>query len=161
MSQPTDVTNYDGKVLSIASNDIFWTGQAINTLISDVVTQLTTVMDAFNNLQLSWTGGSASLAQDFSDRWTSAMTALFGTDGDPASGVLMALSAGLGSASNNYNLAEETIWGMFYSFNVGLTSPPASANPGQNSVTDTYGEIGQPANVHSTSVNETDMQHSD
>ena len=149
MSQPTTFPNYDTVKLTISPAGLAAANTTVNNLIEDIVKQLTTIMSTMSDLKLSWTGGSASVASEFSDQWSAAMTALFGTKKDPTSGVLVALAAGLGSAADNYNMAEQTISGWFTAFNAAISSTAPSTGAPAN-VTDQVNGL-----FHTTSVNET------
>jgi hypothetical protein len=83
-----------------------------------------------SNLQLSWVGQSASLAQAFQQEWNSATQTLFGTQQNPSQGVLNRLASGLQAAGSNYDGAEQWVQENFGKFVSGIgSSSPSSATP--------------------------------
>jgi uncharacterized protein YukE len=96
-----------------ATGDMMAHGQVIMDAINNIV-------QTWNNLQVSWVSNSASEAQDFFDRWNSAVTQLFGTNADANSGALPKIADGVDLASINYGEAEDTVTKMFNSLTAGL-----------------------------------------
>jgi len=154
--------------------------KAINdaaTSISDasdhIMDTLTVINNVLNGMPVSlpWTGPSASAANDAANEWSSMMTALYGTEGDPSSGILNVLSGGLTEAAQNYASNDYAITYMFNVFwnsingnpqsyttdssgNLIPNNPPATSPPPDNAqdVTDNANPSDP---YHSTAVNET------
>jgi hypothetical protein len=141
------VTNYDGVRMNIAPTAMTAAANNVTAAVKDVGDQLSGIIDAFNSLRISWTGGSATVADDFNNRWTQAVTTLFGTEKDPGAGVLNLLVAGIQAAAGNFSLAEQEINGWFVQFAAGMS---ASGSGGAQSVSD---QASGP--YHTTAVNET------
>jgi uncharacterized protein YukE len=113
----------------------------INNDLSDIINSL-------SSLPISWTGGSATLADDFNTRWSKATTALYGAPGDPSTGILNIITSGLAQAAKNYSHIEGAVTKMFSQFtSAGSSSGAPSAQPVTDVVTDNV--------YHTTSVNET------
>lgn len=101
----------------------------LDTLITDVANQLNTIYTTIGALQFSWTGGSASEAQDFSNRLSAATASLFGTEKNPQQGAFNLLMAGMAGASQNYNAAEEWVVSAFNALIAALDGQAQPAQP--------------------------------
>jgi uncharacterized protein YukE len=143
------VTNYDEVTMTITPTAMNAASTSITAAVTDIADQLATIFDAFNSLQISWTGGSATLADDFNTRWTQAVTTLFGTQADPGEGVLNLIVSGIGAAAGNYSLAEQEINNWFVQFATSMSASGAGSS-GAQTVSD------QPSGpYHTTAVDET------
>jgi hypothetical protein len=103
-----------------------------NTILADVneiVTALNTIGSTVGDLALSWTGGSADDATDFSNRWTLAMTALFGSDDGSNDGVMNQVINALLTASSNSGQTEMSVSEMFNVLNMNATAAGAPSTP--------------------------------
>jgi uncharacterized protein YukE len=142
-------TNYDSITISVDTNTMNSVAQTVYTSSLNINSDLKDINDSLSGLAVShvWTGGSASVANDFTTRWNNAMTYLYGTPSDPSTGALNIVIAGLTMAEQNYVNNEVQLTEMFNQW----TNPGSSSSgPQQNikdQVTNTY--------YHTTSVNET------
>jgi hypothetical protein len=83
---------------------------ALGAEISDSVSR---VVQIWNDLKLGWVGNTAQEAQDFNDRWSASIGQLFGAAGDPSTGILSKITAGVAMAGVNYGQAEDVVTNMF------------------------------------------------
>jgi uncharacterized protein YukE len=140
--------NWDSSTISVDMSTMGTVAQAVLTSATNINNYLTDIINSLNGLPLSWTGNSATLAEDFNARWSSATTELYGTPSDPSTGILNIITAGLGQAAGNYSQNEAAVTAMFKGFGQAGSS---SSGPQTQSVTDVVTD-----NVyHTTSVNET------
>jgi hypothetical protein len=119
---------YDSALISVSPFGLYSAAIQLNTIATDIANQLNTIYTAISDLQFSWTGGSASEAQDFSNRLNAATDSLFGTKKNPDQGAFNRLAAGLMGASQNYNAAEEWVISTFNALTAafdGQTQPTA------------------------------------
>jgi len=141
--------NYDAYTIASAPALMYDTATNVSTSAANIVSCLSNIINAVTSLRLSWTGtsaSSASLAQDFNNRWAAITTALYGTQGDPSSGAINQLMEGLALAAQNYLNNEDQVAGMFSAYsNAGSGGPSGQSVVDQ--VTNGY--------YHTTSVNET------
>jgi uncharacterized protein YukE len=142
-------SNWDSSTISVDKNTMNAVAQSVLTSAKNINNDLSDIINALNGLPISWTGGSATLVEDFNTRWSDATTALYGTQGDPTTGILNVITSGLAQAAQNYGENEGLVTNMFNQF----TSPGSgsTSQPSSKPVTDTVTD-----NVyHVTSVNET------
>ncbi len=108
---------------------------------TDMPTEAQTIADSigrihsiWDGLALGWAGTTADEAQDFSDRWNSALTQLFGSQADPDSGALPKIAQAVGMAALNYGATEDSVYHMFTEFSSGLnqTGDPQPPNRDDN-----------------------------
>lgn len=78
--------SYDSASISVSPFGLYSAADELNTLVTDVSNQLNAIYTAMGTLQLSWTGGSASEAQAFSNQLNTATNSLFGTKKNPGEG---------------------------------------------------------------------------
>jgi uncharacterized protein YukE len=136
--------NYDAYTIGSAPGQMYDTATSVSASADSIAGYLGNIVSALSGLRLSWTGPSASAAQEFNDRWTAATTALYGTQGDPGSGAVNQLTDGLAMAAQNYLNNEDQVAGMFSQFASAGSGGPAGV---QDKVT---GSV-----YHLTSVDET------
>lgn len=137
--------NWDSSSITVDPSGLNSAAEAVQTSSTNIYNYLTDINNSLSNLQLSWTGESASVANEFNTRWVNAMTALYGPSTDPGKGIMNILNDGLQMAAQNYSNNESSVANMFNQF-AGKGSAP-STKPVTDQVTNTY--------YHTTSVNET------
>ncbi|MYS23328.1 MULTISPECIES: WXG100 family type VII secretion target [unclassified Streptomyces] len=123
----------------------------LSTAVGEINTDIGDIMTRLNSLKLTWTGDSATVMNDFNSRWYKAVTDLYGTQMDPAIGILNILTSGLAQAVENYNECEQNVANMFDQFEKTLTA--GTGGDGGTPVDDPYGIPEK--NYHTTSINET------
>jgi uncharacterized protein YukE len=140
--------NWDASTISIDMNTMNEIAQSVLASSTNINNDLGDIINALSSLPISWTGGSATLADEFNTRWSKATTALYGTQGDPGSGILNIITSGLAEAANNYSQGEGAIKYMFSQF---TSTGSSSGAPSTTGVSDVVtGNV-----YHLTSVNET------
>lgn len=107
---------YDAVTMSIEPGAINFAADGIKDLVQGVVSALNTIGTTLSGLQLSWNGDAAGEAQDFANQWMNAMTGLFGSEGDPKSGVMNQVIIAMLTATGNYSACEESVSKMFMEF---------------------------------------------
>lgn len=162
-------SNYNATVLVVRSQDMKTASGALHTACLNINNDLGDIIRHLSYLQLDWTGSqSAAEMQQWADRWTGAMTQLFGTEADPSLGILNVLASGVAGAAYNYARTESSIRLMFKQFEQALQSAPGTGtwSPGSNATdapspetkTSPSGGAGQPESphgvYHTTAVNE-------
>jgi hypothetical protein len=85
---------------------------AVPALGAEIADSVNRVVQIWSDLKLGWVGNTAQEAQDFNDRWSASIGALFGGAGS-TSGVLSDISDGIARASVNYGQAEDVVTNMF------------------------------------------------
>jgi len=140
--------NWDSSTISIDMNAMNAVASAVLASSTNINNDLSDIINSLSSLPVSWTGGSATLAEDFNTRWSSATTALYGTQSDPSTGILNIITSGLAQAAQNYSKTEGGVTYMFSQF---ASAGSPSGAPDAQGVTDAVTD-----NVyHVTSVNET------
>ena len=139
--------NWDSSTVSVDMNVMGSVAQAVLTSATNINNYLTDIINSLSGLPLSWTGGSATLADEFNTRWSSATTALYGTQSDPSTGILNVITSGLAQAAQNYSQNESVVASLFNGFGHGGSSSGPQTQPVTDVVTDNV--------YHTTSVNET------
>jgi uncharacterized protein YukE len=139
--------NWDSSTVSVDMNVMGSVAQAVLTSATNINNYLTDINNSLSGLPISWTGDSASLADDFNKRWSDAATALFGTQNDPSTGILNIITSGLAQAVKNYSGNEGAVAAMFNQFGSGGSSGSVNQSNITDQVTDNV--------YHTTSVNET------
>src|ERR1700730_2522552 len=87
----------------------------------------------WEGLALGWVGSSATEAQNFNNRWNSAVTKLFGTPEDPSTGALQKIAHAVGLAAVNFGVTEDVVMHMFQSLVDGMGAPPGQpGSPSRN-----------------------------
>jgi hypothetical protein len=86
---------------------------AIPSLGGDISDSVNRILQIWNDLKIGWVGNTAQEAQDFNDRWAASISELFGTQGDPSSGILTQITDGVALAASNYGQAEDVVTNMF------------------------------------------------
>jgi len=122
MSEPS---NYDSTSMVIKVDPTALWGLSQSNLPNDadvVAFAIGNIQSIWQELTLGWAGTTADEAQDFNTRWNTAISALFGSQTDPTSGVLSKIADAVGTASLNYAETESTITTMFTSFSSSLNS---------------------------------------
>jgi hypothetical protein len=122
-------SNYDdaGLTISVDPNTLYQ--YAISDIpnhiqsLADSITKIVGVWNGLNNNNVGWVGASASEAQDFNSKWTTAVNGLFGTTAEPASGVLPKIGNAVAQASVNYGTAEDTTTTNLQHYIDGLNTP--------------------------------------
>jgi uncharacterized protein YukE len=109
-------SNYDTATLSIDPAALSQAVTAINAAAQEIVDGIVVIQLALSSLQLSWTGASATVADEFQIRLTSAMTALYGSEVNQNDGAINALTGGVGLAAKNYAANEQAVVTMFNGF---------------------------------------------
>jgi hypothetical protein len=104
-------------------------------LLGDAIDRLGDVVTTLEGLQLSWFGGAAAEAQDFTEQWKTVSAQLFGTQADPMTGVFPRLISALATAIGNYDGAEEYVANVFAGF--ATISGGGGSGSGNTSVTNT------------------------
>jgi hypothetical protein len=126
--------SYDDVTISTTPIGLYNAAKELTSLISDVSSQLETIYNTFNDLQLSWVGSAAGEAQKFSNLLNDSTNSLFGTKKNPSEGVFNRLVDGLQGAAQNYQGVELWATTSFYVFTVALSggqNPPSSSSPAQ------------------------------
>lgn len=137
--------NYNSTVIVVRSQDMKTASEALITACVNINSYLGDIIRSLSYLQLDWTGSqSAAEMQQWADRWTDAMTQLFGTEADPSLGILNVLASGVAGAAQNYAQTESNIKFMFKHFEQALqTAGTGSWSPGSNA-TDVVSGSGTP-----------------
>jgi hypothetical protein len=130
--------NYDVVKLSISPTDLYNTFQKVKAILDDVSTQLDNIGNTFQGLELSWTGSSSSLAQEYNDRINAATDALFGTTKNPGKGVFNRVLAGMLGASQNYDQTEQWVASALNQFANPSAAKDAGGAAGQPGQTPTF-----------------------
>ncbi|GAA2698118.1 WXG100 family type VII secretion target [Streptomyces anthocyanicus] len=112
--------NWDSATIAVNPWVLHSSAKAVVKSLEDVLTELNTIMTVLGELKLSWTGDSATLADQYNERWNKAMKELYGTKEDPSTGILNVLASGLGSAAVNYSRGERSVSDMFVRFEASL-----------------------------------------
>lgn len=106
---------------------------------TDIPTQAQAIAEAigrihgvWDGLALGWAGTTADEAQDFNDRWNTALTQLFGSDAHPADGALPRIARAVGMASLNYAATEDSVYQMFTQLSGGLHGDGSQQPPTRN-----------------------------
>jgi len=123
---------------------------ALETASGNINSAMNDIINSLNSLKLTWTGDSASTATDYQQRWDAALTLLYGTQDDPATGALNVLAGGVAQAASNYSQNEAGVTAMFDTFEANLLKP-SSTDVG-NQIDDVTGT--PVPNYHTTTVNE-------
>lgn len=152
---PALPANWDSATIKVDPNTLSSVAQAVLASSTNINNDLGDIINSLSSLPLSWTGGSATLADEFNTRWSAATTALYGTPGDASTGILNVITQGLADAAQNYEKCEGSVTAMFKAFSQaaagsspgGGAAPDLSAQPVTDTVTDNV--------YHTTSVNET------
>jgi hypothetical protein len=130
-------SNYDdaGIMISVDPNTLYQyaTSDIPNHIqnLAHSISKIVGVWNKLNNDNVGWVGTSASEAQDWNSKWSGAVNGLFGSDSDPASGVLPKIAGAVAQAALNYGTAEDTITTNFQHYIDGLNTPaggPDSVN---------------------------------
>lgn len=138
----TTPASYDNvKITNVSPQLMSQDVDQLKQVVTDVNNQLQAIQTALQGLQLSWTGSSASMMQQFNGRWDAAATSLFGTQQNPAEGVLNRVIDGVQSAWQNFTAAEAWIVNTFNGLTTSLTSGSGSASGTPQSVTNNNGVV--------------------
>lgn len=137
----TTPSSYDNVRITVSPQLMSQDADKLTQLITDVVNQLQDIQTALQGLQLSWTGSSANMMQQFNDRWNSAATSLFGTKDDPAEGVLNRLVGGVQSASQNFTASDDWVATAFSGLTNSLSGGGSAPSGPPQSVTNSNGQI--------------------
>jgi uncharacterized protein YukE len=122
--------SYDTANITVSPQTLSDTSSQVTGLANDVANRLQDIATTLGNLQLSWVGQSSTLAAEFTQRWQSAVTSLFGTQQDPNEGALSRLADGLQAAAQNYDNVEQWAVTSFNKLSDGLGSGGgSSSNP--------------------------------
>jgi uncharacterized protein YukE len=140
--------SYNTVTITVSPDTLNATSTAVQGLVQDIMNQMNNAMNTLSNLQLSWTGPSASAANTFTQDWNSAAQTLFGTQQDPNTGVLNRLVAGLAAAAVNYSEVEQLTQSNFNKLVSLLGGSASSASGTPTSVVNSSGSI-------STAITET------
>jgi len=125
-------SNYDDAGLMINVNpDTIYHYAIVNlkNAATVVAGAINAIDGIWQNLQLGWAGETATEAQDFSNKWNTAIQLLFGTEADPQSGAFEQLATAVATAASNYAQAEYSNWQMFESLVNSLNAPPGTPPP--------------------------------
>ncbi len=150
--------NYDSVRIAVNLDELKKAAGTVtknSTTISDLMAQID---DKLSHLALSWLGPAATDSNQATTRWTNVMTALYGTQSDPSTGILNILAGGVTAAVNNYALNDEGIGKMFWQFFNAvspLTNPPSGASTPPNNTQPVKDGPPSERPYHDTSVNET------
>jgi uncharacterized protein YukE len=109
-------TNYDNAVIAVDPVALSAHAKNLAAYAKDVADSVKRLTDEIFNLPLGWAGKTSDEVQDFAHRWNGLMTELFGTQKDPTSGALNAMSAGTQAAANAYDGAEDELVKLFNKF---------------------------------------------
>lgn len=144
---------------SVRVDPLVLNGSAANlkSAIQNIQDDLSAIITALNDLKISWTGDSATVAAAAAKRWTDVTTELYGTQEHPEQGILNVLSGGIASDAVNYSKCESAVYDMFNLFENSLETAPGTGAPApapQNSIIDDSDGVTK-APYHTTSVNET------
>jgi uncharacterized protein YukE len=146
-NNPLLPANWDTSTLMVSPSEVNSIYQSVNSSATDINNYLNDIIELLSGLRLSWTGTSASLADDFATRWTNAMTALWGTKADPDAGIAQVLLGALSVVASNYGENEQALTGMWNQFGSGGSSNTWNSTDITDQVTNGY--------YHTTSVDET------
>lgn len=127
--------NYDTSVIDVSPMGMDTTSQALVKLALSVAERIGTIHTTLSGLHVAWQGQAASDADAVQAEWTRVMKELFGTEEEPALGVLPTLADGVGMASGNFTAAEDGITKIFTEFITNLTATGGGGDPEE--VTDT------------------------
>jgi hypothetical protein len=135
--------NYDTSTIEAGPAQIFDVGNNVLDSCINIANYLNDIFTCLQDLRLDWTGGSATAAADFNNRWNQSCVRLLGTTSDPGAGAANVLCAGLMAVGKNYAALVQgttTLWNTFGS------GGGSSGTTILDQVTNTY--------YHTTSVNE-------
>jgi uncharacterized protein YukE len=108
--------NWDSATIKADPSILSSVAQAVLASAGNINNDLGDINNSLSSLQLSWTGPSAAVANEFNTRWVNANVALYGTQGDPGAGILNVITAGLAQAATNLAEGEGGVKGMFNTF---------------------------------------------
>jgi hypothetical protein len=155
MSVPSGVSNdYDEVDIKADPMEISFGTAIIYANVQDIADQLNAIFTTLQGLQLAWTGDSASVAHDFTNRWTTAAKDLFGSGQDSDPGVMGALISCLQSAVQNYSMTETAVSQMFQTFSSGLSGGSSGSSGSTTSVINHQGSDALQNPYDNTSVDE-------
>ncbi|MFF3561804.1 WXG100 family type VII secretion target [Streptomyces sp. NPDC002574] len=152
--------DYNAVTISVDPNALNSACEQVSTAAENISYALGDIMNSLSGLRLSWTGDAAEVADDFNARWTAVTLQLYGSEADPALGVINVLTGGVAKAAENYANCEGAVKAMFQQFHTQLlqaNSPEWQAANPPGPQTDTVDQAsGTPyENYHTTAVNET------
>jgi hypothetical protein len=125
-------SNYDNAniMIRVDPNTLYACAAVDMTQESQVIVDaINSIVGIWNNLRLGWAGATADQAQDFSNRWLSAVNAFFGTKDNPEDGAFPRIIDAVLTAADNYGQAEDTNVQMFRALADELNSPPSTPPP--------------------------------
>ena len=111
-----DVGSYDIGNVVIFADTASMIKEAEHEIVNvnkSIVASLETIILELNDLQLSWVGGSAALAQDLAIRWQRCVDQMYGTRNNPGQGVLNQLANAVYSAAGNYARTDHQVTEYF------------------------------------------------
>jgi hypothetical protein len=123
--------NYDGSgtTISVNASDLYqWSMQVMPNYGKEIADSVNRIVKTWNDLKIGWVGNTADEAQDFNDRWAASISELFGTDAEPAAGILSRIANGITMASVNYDAVEDVVTNMFKQTSSALFNPPDTSN---------------------------------
>ena len=138
-------SNYDNGAMEIHVDpdglfDLAKPGGPMAGAQNDLGTSVSNINNTWNNLKVGWVGATASEAQDFNNKWNTAITQLFGdpnqndkpTDISQVSGALPRVLYAIQSAGFNYGEAEDAVVKSFNNVSNNLNNPGPQAAPVRN-----------------------------
>lgn len=129
--------NYDISVIDVSPMGMDTTSKVLIKLALSVAEHIGTIHATLSGLRVAWQGRAASDAEVVQAEWTRVMKELFGTEEEPALGVLPTLADGVVMASGNFSLAEDGITKIFTEFITNLTATGGGGGGDPAEVTDT------------------------
>ncbi|NED79492.1 hypothetical protein G3I76_05210 [Streptomyces sp. SID11233] len=153
--------NYDSAQIRVDPGVVQSSGNSILTAKQWIDLVLNSILAQMDALRLSWVGddptSSPRLAAEFTERWSAAVTLLYGDGSEANPGVLGTLAdGGIVAAARNYSKAESAITGVFQNLYDNLHTPAkstADSLPPPPPPTDHVDHPDPP--YHETSVEET------
>ena len=130
--------NYDDPsyVIDVDPNEM-WT--CVNLMVSfgkGSADAVSSVINTWNALNVSWMGSSASTAQSYMNSLNNAIGQLLGTKSDPSAGAFNIVSNGIGNASINYAATEQWVKGYWDGFASGMATLDAPTTGQQGMASD-------------------------
>jgi hypothetical protein len=127
--------NTSAQKITVNPDDLYQLATVtLKTQAEDVGTTLSSIANTWNNLKLSWYGGSADEAKKFNDDWLAVIDRLFGpadqnAELKPGEAVLGRIGGAAAYAAANFGFAEDSVVSSFKQF---IDAKPGAPDPNRN-----------------------------
>jgi uncharacterized protein YukE len=123
--------SYDSASISISVDPgvILTAANTVEALGDGIADSVSRINDTLAALKLSWQSKSSTESTSFTDRWTTVMNEVFGSEADPAAGTLNRFMSAVQAASGNYALCEGGVSTMFSQIATSLNGTGSGTAP--------------------------------